>query len=824
MVHKDVAEQKKLSADQLRRAIDTGQFDFGTTDDVEPLKGTIGQERALQAIGTGLEMTANGFNVFAAGRVGTGRNSTVRALVERRAVERQTPGDRCYVHNFETPDEPNALELPAGMGRELEQDMERFLEACQTEIPGAFQEESYEQRKDEILQKFRERRNRALEELSEKAQELDHSVEVTPAGIAAVPVVDGEPLSQDQFSELNEEQQEDLREKGEQLQELVQEVLRKVRQFQHEAKEKTKELDSEVALFAVEPMIKDLMEKYSDSPEVQDFLQQVQQDIVENVGLFKSAGQDEQQGEHQPQAQMLAGARRMALQQALTRYHVNVVVDNACTEGAPIIDERNPTFYNLFGMIEYRAQFGGMTTDFTMLRAGAFQRANGGYLILQAMDVLRNPFAWDGLKRAIRTGQVTIENMWERYHPTPAATLEPEPMPCQVKVILIGSSLIYHLLYTLDPDFRRLFKIKADFDIDMKLDREHLQRYAAFVRSQCDQGELPAFDREATVRVIEHGMRVAGHRGRLTTEFLYVADLIAEAGQLAGNHGEGVVSADHVQQAIDAQRYRSRKLQDRIQRLIEEGAILIDTEGAEPGQVNGLSVYDLGDYVFGNPSRITCVTSVGRSGVVNIERESKMSGSIHDKGVLIMTGYLSRLFGQDKPLSLSAHLAFEQTYGGVEGDSASCAELYALLSSLADLPLRQDIAVTGSVNQRGQVQPIGGVNEKIEGFFEVCRQHGLTGEQGVVIPARNAQNLMLNQQVVQAVGDGEFHVWAVETVEEGIKILTGMPAGERQEDGAFPDDTVFGRADRRLREMADVLKAFGPPAPGEGQGSRDQEE
>ncbi|MFW6457701.1 MAG: Lon protease family protein, partial [Planctomycetota bacterium] len=535
-------------------------------------------------------------------------------------------------------------------------------------------------------------------------------------------------------------------------------------------------------------------------------------DIIDNLDMFRR-----DDGNGQPD---IMGMRSAMKKQAFNKYRVNVAVDHSETEGAPVIDERNPTYYNLFGQLEYRSQFGGMTTDFTMIKSGSFARASGGYIVLQVLDVLRNPFAWEGIKRAIRTEEVRIENMWEQYRPIPAATLEPEPMPTDTKVILVGNPFIYQLLYALDEDFRRLFKIKADFDVEMDRTDKHLSRYAAFIGKQCEDADLPAFDRSAVAKLAEHGSRMAGHQDRLSTQFQRVSDLIAESGQLAKSDDGECVREEHVLQVIEDRRYRNRMIQDKIQRAIKEGVLLIDTEEALPGQVNGLAALDVGDYRFGKPSRITCVTSIGRAGVVNIERESDLSGNIHDKGVMIMNGYLASRFGQDKPLSLSASLTFEQSYGPVDGDSASCAELYALLSSMADLPLRQDIAVTGSVNQRGQVQPIGAVNEKIEGFFEVCQESGFTGEQGVMIPERNVQGLMLNEDVVEAVENGNFCVYAVNSVKEGIEILTGIPAGERDENGEFPEDSVFGKVDQRMREMGDVLKEYGQSSPSnEGNGN-----
>ncbi len=815
MPESDLLDSKSLPVEELRNRVDLTSLDFETTADLEPLRGTIGQERALEALELGLDMKASGFNIYAAGPVGTGRNTTVLTLARRAAGEEPVPGDWCYVHNFENSDEPTAIELPPGKARELQDDMDAFARDCQSAIQEAFEGEKFEQQRNDIRQQLQQQRNERLNELREEARELDHAVEITPAGIAAVPLVDGEPVSQEEFGRLDEEKQDELRRKGQKVQQMASETISEIRQLEQEAKERVQELDQEVGLFAVGHIIQRLAEKYSDLPEVVEHLKAVKDDIIENIEVFKQAGQQTEGP--------LAGLRAQMQQHVFNRYRVNVIVDNSALDGAPVVDERNPTYYNLFGQVEFRAQMGGMVTDFTLLRSGAVHRANGGYLVLQVLDVLRNPFSWDGLKRVIRTGEVKIENAWERYHPTPAATLEPGPIPVGLTVVLVGSPLLYSLLYMLDEDFRRLFKIKADFDVDMELTNQHLEQYAAFVTARCEEGDLPPFTREAAARLIEHGARLAEHQGRLSTQFLYVADVIAEAGHKARAVDAEQVSVEHVTAAINGRRYRSRMLQDRVQRLIHEGQLIIDTEGAEPGQVNGLAIADLGDYRFGRPTRITSVTSVGRAGVVNIERESKLSGNIHDKGVLILTGYLARLFGQDKPLSLTARLCFEQSYAGVEGDSASCAELCALISTLADVPLRQDIAVTGSVNQRGQVQPIGGVNEKIEGFFEVCREAGLTGLQGVLIPARNVQNLMLNEEVLRAAEKGDFHVWAVDTVEEAIEILTGTPAGQRQQDGSFPEDTVYGRADRRLSEMVDVLREYGP-AVGGGEREGDPEE
>ncbi|MFP4026565.1 MAG: Lon protease family protein [Candidatus Brocadiia bacterium] len=798
-------DQKRVPLEKLRRSVDPDFFSFDTTAEVEPLEGTIGQQRALEAVETGLQIQGHGFNIYASGQVGTGRNSTVHALIKDKSEDMPVPDDWVYLYNFDEKDEPLAVNLPPGKGRELRDDMEDLIQQCKDEIPKAFEGEDYEKKRRQVVEELNEKRSEMIDELREEAKEYDHAIQVSPAGIAAAPIVDDEVISQDEFDELPEEKKEELRSKNEKVQELIRETIARAREIEKEIKQRTGELDENVGLFAVGHLVDELKEKYSEFDRVCDYLDNVKDDIIENIDLFRTADQA---------AQDPMGMQEAMRKQAYNRYRANVVVDNARTEGAPVVDERNPTYYNLFGQIEYKSQFGGMTTDFTMIRAGSFIQASGGFIVLQVKDVLRNPFSWEALKRAIRAREVKIENMYEQYRPIPAATLEPEAIPVSVTVVLVGSPLLYHLLYTLDEDFRRLFKIKAAFDVEMDMTDEHLERYAAFVSDHCEDGDLPPFDRKAVAKISEYGARLAGHQERLSTQFLKIADLIEEAGHQVKLNGADCVSAEHVREAILTRHRRSRMAQDKIQRMIEEGTLLIDTEDSVSGQINGLAVLELGEYRFGKPSRITCVSSVGQKGVINIERESDMSGNIHNKGVMIMSGFLAKRFGQEKPLSLSASLCFEQSYSEIEGDSASCAELYALLSDLADVPLRQDIAVTGSVNQKGQVQPIGGVNEKIEGFFEVCQKKGLTGEQGVLIPARNIQDLMVNDEVFEAVEEGDFSIYAIDTVEEGVEILTGMPAGEKDGEEQYPADTLFGRVDSRLCEIADVLQEYGPAREG----------
>jgi lon-related putative ATP-dependent protease len=812
-------EKKRLEVEQIRRRIDPGKLDFKTTDDVEPLVGTVGQERALEALEDGLNMKMAGFNVYASGRTGTGRNSTVRAHVDEMATQMPVPDDWVYLFNFDEEEKPRAVRMPSGKGRDFAKDMDDFIEEAKQEIPKAFESEEHAKEKAGTVQKVKEKQEEMLRDLDKQArEELDHTIRATPQGLNTVPIdEEGEPISQEDFENLDEKKKEDLREKSKKLQQMIAEAMSQAKRMEKRMKEETQEQDRKVALFAVGHLIDDLKKKYKEFEDLQEYLDAVKEDVIDNLDAFTE--------EQNQQLQMLG--MKPKKDQALKKYKVNVFVDHRNSEGAPVIDERNPTYYNLLGKLEYQAQFGGMSTDFSMLKAGAFQRASGGFLILQVLDVLRHPFAWEGLKRTLRKGEAKIENMWGDYQAVPAATLKPEAIPVDVKVILVGSPMVYQLLNAYDNDFHRLFKIKADFDVEMDFTDEHLEKYAEFVRARCEENDLPPFTREAVARIAEEGTRLTGHQERLSARFLAIADLIAEAGYRAKQNGgkKAKVEVEDVKTALEACRRRSRMIQDKIQRMIEEDVILIDTEDSETGQVNGLAVLDIGDYRFGRPNRITCVTSVGRGGVVNIERESKMSGSIHDKGVLIMSSFVRRRFGRDKPLALDASIAFEQSYSGIEGDSASCAELYTLLSSLSDLPLRQDIAVTGSVNQRGQVQPIGGANEKIEGFFEVCKLKGLTGDQGVMIPSRNVRHLMLNDEVVEAVEKGKFSIYAVETVDEGIEILTGVEAGFKGDDGKYPEGSVYGRADRRLKEMAEVLKDFGPMVSdgSEGRGDGDSE-
>ena len=789
----------ELSADRVRNICDPNQLGLQTTRDCPPLEGIIGQKRAVQALQFGLEIPERGFNIYVAGLPGTGKTTAVVSFLEERARSRPVPPDWVYLNNFKDPYQPNALKLPAGRGRTFQREVRAFVDRAKSGLQQAFENEEYEARKAEVQTDTGKRRDTLFQGMADKAKEAGFLFQVTPMGMVIAALKDGKPVDAKAFAELEPEVREDLEAKRETLQDELKEVIKEAHKLDKTAQERTEEMDREVALYALGHLMEDLLESYSDIPVITAYLKEMHEDILENIGLFRS-NPDEKKD---PRLEALLGEGA-----AFRKYEVNVIVDNHGREGAPVIFERNPTYPNLFGRIEKEAQFGALQTDFTMIRGGSIHRANGGYLVIPVLEMLRNLYAWDGLKGAVRNGEVVIEELGERLGHITTRGLRPEPSPLEVKVVLIGNPMYYQILYNQDEDFNELFKVKADFDTRMDRSEENIRDYLAFVCTLCEKEGLRQLDSRGAAKVIEFGSRQADDQEKLSTHFRSVADLIREANFWAGRDGQDEVGAPHVQKAIEEKVYRSNLIQERIQEMIRRGSLLIDTSGQAPGQINGLAVLNVGDYHFGRPSRITASIGLGRGGIVDIEREAKLGGPIHTKGVLILSGYLVQQYAQDKPLSLSARLVFEQSYEGVEGDSASCAELYALLSARSHLSIRQGIAVTGSVNQNGDVQAIGGVNEKIEGFFEVCKAAGLSGEQGVLIPDSNVQNLMLKEEVVEAIRAGKFHVWPVQTIDEGIEVLTGVPAGVRGTDGTYPEESVHGRVIGRLDELAKRMKSF----------------
>ncbi|MDH5794717.1 MAG: AAA family ATPase [Candidatus Bathyarchaeota archaeon] len=787
----------ELSPEELRRECDPSIMKCETTEDLPPLEGIIGQERAVRALRFGLDIKERGFNIYAAGEAGTGRTTAVKDFLEEIARTKSVPLDCFYVNNFKNSYEPKAIKLPPGKGTVFQKDMSNLISEVRRELPKAFESEDYAAKRETTIKAIEEERQNLFAQLSKRAQEEGFVLQSSPIGLLTIPVVKGRPLSEKEFLSLKPEMREEIQNRREELNADLRNAMRQLRGLERKTNEEVAKMNREVALYAVGYLVSDLKEKYEEFPEVVDFLEEAQSDILENIEQFV--------GEPKAPAQLrLPGIEELPFR----KYEVNLIVNNSDLEGAPVVLELNPTYQNLFGRIEKEARFGVLTTDFTMIRGGSLHRANGGYLVLPTEEVIRNMFSWDGLKRALTNGQINIEEAGERLGFITTKSLKPAPIPLDIKVILIGNPLFYQTLYMYDPEFRELFKVKADFDVTMDRTEESMHKYASFVCTFCRREKLRHLDSSAVAKVIAYGSRLADDKEKLSTRFADVADIIREANFYAAQENSKHVTASHVRKAIEEKMYRSSLIQEKIQELIERDVLLIDTEGEAVGQVNGLSVMSLGDFAFGRPSRVTASIGIGREGVIDIEREAKLGGPIHTKGVMILSGYLSEKYAQDKPLSLSARLVFEQSYSGVEGDSASSTELYAMLSALSGLPIKQSIAVTGSVNQKGEVQPIGGVNEKVEGFFEVCKAKGLTGQQGVLVPQSNVQNLMLKEEVVDAVKDGKFHMYSVKTIDEGIEILTGVKAGERQPDGTFSVGSVNHKVDRRLREMAERLKEF----------------
>jgi lon-related putative ATP-dependent protease len=797
----------------LCRRCDPSQFAFETTAELEDLTGILGQERAVEAVQFGISIQREGYNLFALGPEGTGKHSVVHRFLRDKAAGEAPPADWCYIHNFAEPYKPRALQLPPGGGNKLRRDMEQLVEELRTAIPAAFEAENYRTRRQEIEEEFRERQEQALTGIQRQAQERGLALIRTPMGLAFAPMRGGQVINPEEFQRLPPEEQERTQAEIGALQEQLQKSLSQLPQWERERRDKVKELNREVTIFAAGHLIEELRQAYAQMPVIVDYLNQVQQDVIEHVDEFRGPP------EAPPGPPVEPGpARTLATPEAASaffrRYRVNVMVDHSATTGAPIIYEDHPTVQNLVGRVEHMAQMGTLVTDFNLIKAGALHRANGGYLILDARKVLLQPFAWEELKRALCSREIRLETLAQTLSLISTVSLEPEPIPLDVKVVLLGERLLYYTLAQFDPDFPELFKVAADFEDQMDRDTEGHLLYARLIASLARKEQLRPFDRGAVARVIERSARLAGDAEKLTAHLRSIVDLLREADYWAGEAGDQVVTADDVQQAIDAQIHRLDRVRERMQEEIQRGTILIDTQGATVGQVNGLSVLTIGQFAFGRPSRITARVRLGRGEVVDIEREVALGGPIHSKGVLILASYLGARYTPDRPLSLSASLVFEQSYSGVEGDSASSTELYALLSALAELPVKQGLAVTGSVSQYGQVQAIGGVNEKIEGFFDICRARGLTGEQGVLIPASNVKHLMLRHDVIDAVAAGRFQVYPVETIDQGIELLTGVVAGEREAQGGFPQGSVNQRVEARLVTLSEKRLAFGVPERG----------
>lgn len=799
-------KDKELKVEKLRRKADLGALGFKTTKSLTPLEGLIGQERAVKSVNFGLTVPNKGYNIFIVGEPGSGRMSYSLEEIRRRAANMPAPDDWVYVYNFEDIGMPIAINLPAGMGKELAKDAETAVEDLKVTLAKAFDNNEYEDNKAQLVKTFQEEVNTLMEELRKWAESKNFSIKRTPQGFVNLPMIvappvkhedeahdnipepiqDTEPvlreMQQEEFETLSKERQEELQKGSEEISQRTLEILRLIREHEKDLKEKIKELEGEICRTAITPILSELKAKYAPrNGKLASWLDDCAEDVIANFNIF------------------LAAARDDAAEIDFSRYEVNSFVSNDPKGGAPVIREMNPIYYNLIGKTEYESRQGNLYTDFRRITPGAIHKANGGFLLIEADELLRQFMSWDALKRVLRSNELAIENLGEQLGYVPVSSLRPEAIPIDMKVVIIGTPYLYYLLNVYDPEFQKIFKITADFDTSMRRSLESENELARFVASYVAQESKLNFTVGAVGEVIELASRLVESQNKMTTQFNKVAEILCEATTWARIDGKKQVGIDHVTKAIEEKIYRSNMLEEKFLDAYRDGVIRIDTAGEIVGQINGLVVSETFDHSFGAPVRITANVFMGQEGVVNIEREVNMTGPIHNKGLLILSSYLGRMYAQEYPISMSARIAFEQTYGGVEGDSASSTELYCLLSALSGIPLKQNIAVTGSVDQFGFIQPIGGVNEKIEGFFHYCKVNDLTGAQGVIIPAQNEQHLMLNRDVIEAVKKGKFHIWSVSSIDEGIEILTGVPAGRPNDSGAYPQDTVHGKVHSCLK-------------------------
>jgi lon-related putative ATP-dependent protease len=811
---------KKVPLENLRWRLDPATLPFETIEDLKPLKEIIGQKRGVEAFRFGMGIDKPGYNVFVTGAPGSGRLSTVNKMMAELSKKKAgVPDDLCYVNNFKNSEAPILLRLKAGVGRKFKKDVRGLVESLKKQVPQFFESQDYLSRKKEILEEYETKGKSFFKELDQKVREEGFAlVDVQVGQIKrpeVMPLVDGNPTHIDQVEGMVEkgrfpkEEFEQMREKQGKLREQIDQIFLELRDLQKEVQETVEKMDRLMFMKMATDLVEPVRRKYK-GERIDNYFKDMLEDMADNLQIFTQ------------QSQQAVPGMPFLLPQGdqFEAYRVNLFVDNADQKGPPVITESYPTYRNLFGSIERVVDRSGVwRTDFSKIKAGSLVKANGGYLVINLLDAIVEPGVWPALKRALKTKKMEIQT-YDPFYLFTTTQMKPEPIEMDIKVILISDSYVYHLLNFYDEDVPKIFKVRADFDTSMDKNEESIRQFAEFIKMKKDEDDLRPFDRTAVSALVEQAVRMAGRQEKISTSFPNITDLIREADYWAEQDGQSTVQEKHVDKAIDARIYRSNMVEEHIQEMIDRGTLMIDVEGAVVGQVNGLAVYSMGDYMFGKPSRITVSTSMGRAGIINIEREADMSGSTHNKGVLILGGYLRKKYAQDKPLSMSASIAFEQSYSGVDGDSASSTEVYALLSSISGVPLRQDIAVTGSVNQKGEVQAIGGVNHKIEGFFDCCRKEGLTGKQGVMIPESNVKDLMLRKDVVEAVKKKKFHVYAVKTIDEGIEILTGKKAGEMKPDGSYPKGTINGLVNEKLKELAEGLKKFGEEEKKEGNKKR----
>ena len=775
-------KKNELNYTDLKMTCDPNLFSFKTTDELEPIRTGIGQDRGIKALEFGIKVDVKGYNLYIEGPGGVGKTMYTKHYLDSISKKRRTPNDWCYIYNFDNPNEPIAVSLPAGQGKEFKESMDGFIKEIKKDIKKTFNADDFEKEKALIKQEFENKRAILLEELNSQAEKNNFHVKSAQNGIYMMPIVDGKTIEEEEFEKLDENIKKQYEEKAVIVQEQIMEVIGKIKQIERAADQKITEWQSNIALLTVNVHINFIKSKYKRNKKINKFLNDVKQDVLKNIPVFlaeDSANQQHQQGPS------IAKPVDPCL-----NYRVNLFIDNSNKEGAPVIMDSNYSYHNIFGKLEYENYFGALKTDHTMLKPGLLHQANGGYIMFQVRDLLSNVQCYEALKKALRIKELGIENVADQRSSMVIVSLKPEPIPLDLKVILIGNSDIYHTLLAMDSDFKKLFKIKVEFEDDAPITEENVNKLARFVRGYCEQEELPPLDKYAMAKIVEYASKISGSNEKISTRFNDLSQIIGEAATWAQMAKSKVVTKEFVDKALFERIERVKKYDSKYMEMIKENSLLINTSGSQVGEINGLTIMTIGDYTFGKPAKITVNTYTGKTGIVNIEREVELSGSSHSKGVLILTGYLGEMFAQDIPLCLTASICFEQLYNGVDGDSASSTELYGLLSSLSGIPISQSIAVTGSVNQKGQIQPIGGVNEKIEGFFQICKMRGLDGSHGVMIPVQNVKNLQLSDEVIEAVKNKKFHIYSVSTIEEGIEVLTGVPAGRKDKNGKFPAGTI----------------------------------
>ena len=792
-------KRNELSVKDLKDVCNPNLFKFETTKELVDTSDLIyGQERGMKALEFGTDIDIKGYNMYLEGPSGVGKTMYTRKFLDKKAEKEKVPNDWVYIYNFENPNAPVAVSFPVGQGKVFKNTMEDFVKDVRRDLKKTFNNDDFEKEKQIIKQEFEEKREALLAKLNQKTMIQGFQVRSTDNGVYMMPVLDGKTLAEDEFEELDESVKREFEERSTLVQEQIFQALAEIKAIEKEAEKKIDEWQSNVALMTINVHINSIKANYKRNKKIATYLDCIKKDILKNINCFLAPDPDPKASNTPPNAQQMSRVER----EPWLNYRVNLFIDNSKREGAPVIMDTNYSYYNIFGGLEYENQYGALKTDYMMIKPGLLHQANGGYIIFQAKDLLANGMCYDALKKALKIKELSIENAMEQRNGMLLVSLKPEPIPLKLKVLLIGSSNIYHTLLSMDDDFRKLFKIKVEFEEDAPKTADNIERLSKFVRSFCAQEGLLDLDKEAMAKIVEVTSKFSGDKEKLSTQFSEIGTIIGEASVWARKEKQKIISKEYIQKALDERIDRIKKYDTRYLQMIKEEAILIDTEGFAVGQVNGLTVMTIGDYSFGKPARITASTYMGREGIVNIEREIEMSGPSHSKGVLILTGYLGEQFAQDIPLSLTANLCFEQLYGGVDGDSASSTEAYAILSSLSGIPINQSIAVTGSVNQKGFIQPIGGVNEKIEGFYQTCKLRGFNGEQGVIIPKQNVRNLHLSDEIIETVKKGKFHIYAVSTIDEGIEILTGVPAGKKDKNGKFPLGTINYLAYEKLKKFS----------------------